>query len=486
MWGGGYMALFYKRNETQTIGTKQVARPGLLRIATTLGVSGTRLSTYLLMAHSVSVQTFGLLLLLQWLSYAPLPLLGIGIDPVARRRIIHIQGQEPIYSAARIFRFLWHKQSYRILYYIATYLPLAYMLSFASHRLLSLPLLLLAGLTALPLLMNSIVGIALQSQERYQFLSLLSILNALLTLSLVSLVPLWPTTQRLELLLLLPAVVNGVTLVIALGYLARLLPFRGIPPVGPLLKQKIWQAARVSPLLFFMDIWTWRELPLLLLFLLYWHTHNSLLDLTCYTFSLLLCTRLTEVAPTYFSTCLLPASSPLYERLFKRPLALNSYDAFVQATCYISLLATFSCTLLTIFCPQLIVATLGPTYLPMVKMLRILLIAVVFSSIATVSLTHLERRRQLSTQYVLYPPQAGQQALLRRHLYVRIGTVALYILLAIPCMTLWGLTGAALASMLVRVGFALCSIVQCHHLLRTYPSLPSSVPVTSYIERRLS
>ena len=486
MSGGGCMALLYKQNESQTIVTKQVVRPGVLRIAVTVGVSVTRLCTYLLMARSVGVQTFGLLLLMQWLAYAPLPLLGIGIDPVARRRIVHIQGQEPIYSAARIFRFLWHHQSYRVLYYIAIHISLAYTLSFATHDLLPLPLLVLAGLTALPLLMNSIVGIALQSQGRYVFLSLLSILNALLTLSLVMLVPLLHTTQQLALLLLIPAAVNGITLVIALSYLTWLLPLRGIPPVGPLLKQKIWQAARVSPLLFFTDIWTWRELPFLTLFLIFWHTHTSLLEISCYTFSLLLCTRLTEIAPTYFSTCLLPASSHLYERILKRPLALNPYDAFIQATCYVSLLATLSCTLLTIFCPQLIMATLGPSYLPMVKMLRILLISVVFSSIATVSLTQLERRGQLIGQHVLNPQQAGQRTLLRRHLSIRIGTIAMYILVAIPCTMLWGLTGAALASMLVRVSFALCSIVQCHRLLRTYPSLSSHVPVASYIERRLS
>ena len=446
-----------------------------------VGIAGTRLYTYLLIAHIVGVHASGILLLIQWLAYAPLPLLGIGIDPIARRRIVHLQGQEPAYGAARIFRFLWHRQSYRVLCYIALYMPLAFVLSFASHGVLPLSLLLLASLVSLPLLMNSIVGIALQSRGCYTFLSLLSVLNALLTLSLVSLVPILHTEVQLELLLLIPALAHVVTLTIAMSYLVRLLPLRAIPPVGPLLREKIRQAAHVSPLLFFIDIWTWRELPLLVVFLLYWHTPNALVQLSCYVFSLLLCTRLTEVAPACFITCLLPAGSHFYERTAKRPLTLGTHDAFVQATCYISLLAVLLCTLLTLVCPQLISIGLGTAYLPMVKMFRILLISVVFSGIATVSLTQLERRKQLLPQQPigLQWQQVEQHKQLRRHLYLRMATGAIYIALMLPCVSLWGLTGAALVSMLVRVSFALCSIIQCHRLLRAFPSLASPLPVAS-------
>lgn len=476
------MALFYKRNVLHASITKQVARPSLLRVTTMIGVAGVRLSTYLLIAHIVGVHTSGILLFIQWLAYAPLPLLGIGIDPTARRRIVHLQAQEPAYGAACIFRFLWHHQCYRVLYYMAVYIPLAYILSFASHDVLPLSLLLLAGLVSVPLLMNSIVGIALQSRGRYTFLSLLSVLNAVLTLSLISIIPVQHSMLQLEMLLLIPALAHLVTLIIAVGYLAHILPFRAIPPVGPLLRQKIRQAAYVSPLLFFTDIWTWRELPLLVVFLVYWHTPNALVEFSCYVFSLLFCTRLTEVAPACFITCLLPAGSHLYEHRMKRPLSLGTHDAFVQATCYISLLATLLCTLVTLVCPQLVATGLGASYLPMVKMFRMLLISVVFSGIATVSLTQLERRTQLFFQHPVGQRQyrqAEQHKQLRRHLYLRLGTVALYIALMIPCVSLWGLTGAALASTLVRVGFALCSIIQCHRLLRAFPSLASPLPVAS-------
>ena len=158
------MALLYKQNEAHTIPntvshtiTKYVARPGILRTATMAGIAGIRLCTYLLIAHIVGVYSSGVFLLIQWLAYASLPLLGIGIDPVARRRIAHLLSQEHTYGTARMFRFLLHRQSYRVLYYIALHIPLAYLLSFASHGVLPLRLLLLAGLASLPLLMNSIV-----------------------------------------------------------------------------------------------------------------------------------------------------------------------------------------------------------------------------------------------------------------------------------------------------------------------------------------
>ena len=487
------MALLYKHAESRTIPdtisnaishtvTKHVARPGILRIATMAGIAGIRLWTYLLIAHIVGIYSFGIFLLLQWLAYASLPLLGIGIDPVARRRILHLLSQEPTYGAARMFRFLLHRQSYRILYYIALHIPLAYLLSFASHGVLPLRLLLLASLASLPLLMNSIVGIAIQSQRRYIFLMFLSVLNALLTLSLVSLTSVLQPMVRLDILLLIPALAQLVTLIISAGYLACLLPFRSIPQVGPLLRQKMKETIHVSPLLFFTDIWVWRELPLLILFLINWHTSDSLVQLSCYAMSLLLATRLTEVAPAFFITCLLPAGSHLYDRIMKRPLTLGPNDAFVQATCYISLLATLLCTLLIFICPTLITLGLGSSYLPMVKMLRILLIAVVFSSIATVSLTQLERRGQLLAQKPVsqYQRQAEQHKQLRRHLYLRLETVVMYIALMLPCVFLWGLTGAALASMLVRVAFALCSILQCHRLLRAFPSLTSPMHLPSY------
>jgi hypothetical protein len=408
------MALLYKHNESHTVVTRSVTRPGFFRVGFTIGILGTRLCSYLLIARIVGVQTFGLFLLMQWLAYAPLPLLGIGIDPLAWRRIANLQGQEPEYGAARIFRFLLHRQCRRAMYYAVLYIPLAYVLSFASKGLLPLLLLLIASLAALPLLMSSVVGIALQSQGRFVFLSSLSVLNALLTLSLVSLVPLFSTGLRMDMLLLIPTLAYSVILAIAMLYLRRLLPLREALPVGPLLKQKLIQAAHVSPLHFFTDVFIWRELPLLVLLSLLWHSQTSLIELSFYAFSLLLCTRLIEVAPTCFITCLLPLCSHLYQRFMKRSLSHGPYDAFIQATCYVSLLASILCTLLTFLCPQLI-----------------------------------------------------------------LGTVVVYIILMIPCIALWGMNGAALASMLVRVGFALGSILQCHRLLRTAPSLSFRLPIAS-------
>ena len=487
------MALFYniyKRNayqtgKTYTSSIKGVVRPGVVRLSVMIGVSCIRLCTYILLARIVGVQSFGVFLLVQWVAAAPLPLIGIGIDALSRRNIALLQGQESPHSAASIFHMLWHRQRLRIVCYALLYIPLASLFSWISKGSLSLPLLLFAGLAVVPLYMSSIVGIALQSQRRHMLLAFFSILNALLTLVFILLATILPENNliRIDTLLLLPAFAQILTLTLALFSLSRILPLRRALPVGPLLEQRLQQAFHVSPLSFLVDICTWRELPLFLLLLIIPHPLTSLTDITCYAFSLLLCSRLIEAVPMCFVTCLLPMLARLFQRIMARPLSYGTYSAFIQTTCYISLLATIICMLLTFFCPQLIVLSLGKSYLPMVKLVRILLIAVACSSIATVSLTQLERRSLLIKQRIQNAQQIRGSQHIQEHRYVRAGTVIIYIVLMIPCIALWGIVGAALASMIVRASLALCSIIQCHRMLRATPYASSHPCAISLVER---
>jgi Na+-driven multidrug efflux pump len=117
--------------------------------------------------------------------------------------------------------------------------------------------------------------------------------------------------------------------------------------------------------------------------------------------------------------------------------------------------------LMIVLCPNILFYALGDGYLPMVKPLRILLIAAVFGSIATVGLTHMANDQRYD-----------QHHLQRIQHDFTIGVVCLKILIAIPLVMLWGMTGAALASALAQITSALISILLCRSLLTQPDILP--------------
>ncbi len=427
-------------HERSIPGKGSIARPGILRLGMTACSLLIRFSTYAVIARTVGPQGFGIILFAQWLANVPLPIIGVGMSPLTNRRIAEIQSCEPLRSVAGIFRFVWRQQCRRALLYCAAYIPLAFTLSLLFKETIPLLLLLLTGLSALPLLLSNVVGMTLQGIRRYDLLAMLRLFNALLNFLLVVL-----TTQirneQMAALLLAPAFAHVVTLTIALFCIMRLLPLREALKPGPLLTERIRQSLRHPVLLFILDVIVWRELLLLILFLIHWH---NTAELGFYTFSLLLCTRIMEVAPTLLTTCVIP----LFSHLFPGHHYTNAYDAFVKTSCSIALLAVFIYTILTFSSPFLIVTCFGSAYRPMILPLRILLIGAVFGSIATVSLTYLTRSEQR-----------------REQVWLAIGAALVHVVLAVPCILILGMVGAAIASAIAHIISTTGFIVVCRKLL---------------------
>jgi O-antigen/teichoic acid export membrane protein len=116
----------------------------------------------------------------------------------------------------------------------------------------------------------------------------------------------------------------------------------------------------------------------------------------------------------------------------------------MKTSCYMIVLAVPLCIVMGLFCPAVISSWFGDTYLPAITPLRILLIGSTIGSISIVSLTYLANGERKGAQ-------------------TRLGAIAaaLNIVLSIPCILLWGITGAALASTVSRMVSAVGSIVIC-------------------------
>ncbi len=158
------------------------------------------------------------------------------------------------------------------------------------------------------------------------------------------------------------------------------------------------------------------------------------------------------------STCMLP----LVTRTFPRWRYTSAADAFVKTSLYVTLLAVPLCILTIVFCPTIVVFCFGAAYLPVVAPLRLLAVSATIGGIATVSLTHLAN---------------GE----RRKVQIRLGVVAaiLNVVLAAPLIVLWGITGAALASMIAQLVSALGSILICRKLI-----FPVGLPLWSSLRKR--
>ena len=429
----------------RVVATKQrIIQPGLWRLSMACCSLCVRFCTYIVIARALGTQNFGVMLFIQWIAALLLPLVGIGMTPLTSRSIAEIQQQETLYGIAGIFHLLWRQQCRRILLYSVIYFSLAFVLSLLIKGTIPLSLLLIAGLAVIPLLLSSVVSVTLQGLRRYDLLAGLRFFSTLINFCL-ALVVVQGNKDSLSMLLLMPAFASIMTLTIALVCVAKSLPLRVVAEPGPLLRERVEQSQRPSLVLFLLDSVVWRELLFLVLILLQWHNLSAL---GFYAFSMLLCTRLIEVAPTIFVTCVLP----LLSQLFPVRQFTSAYDAFVHTSCIIALIAVVLCTIITFCCPLLITACFGVAYLPMVTPLRVLLIAVVFGSIATVSLTYLTKRECR-----------------REQVWLGVGTAVLHIALALPCILLWGIVGAAVASTIAHMASTTGTIVLCRRLLLRYP-----------------
>ena len=419
---------------------QRIIQPGVWRLSMACCSLCVRFCTYILIARALGTQNFGILLFIQWIAALFLPIIGIGMTPLTSRTIVDIQHHETSRSIAGIFHLLWRQQCRRILLYCLAYVPLALLLALFTKGAVPLFLFLIAGLADLPLLLSSIVSTTLQGLRHYDLLAGLRFFSTLLNFCF-AFAEIHMHEVKLGVLLLTPAFTSIVTLTIALLYITKFLPLHQVTEPGPLLRERVERSQRPSWLLFLLDSVIWREFLFLVLILLYWHMPS---ELGFYAFSMLLCIHLIEVTPTMFVTCIVP----LLSRLFPVQHYSSIYDAFVRTSCMIAIIAVVLCTLLTLCCPLFIETCFGVAYLPMVAPLRVLLIAVVFGSIATVSLTYL-----------------AQRAPKREQLWLGIGTATLHIGLGVPCIVLWGITGAAIAGTIAHVFASTGTILLCRKLL---------------------
>ncbi len=432
-------------NGRVVVAEQRVIQPGLWRLSIAFCSLCIRFLTYIVIARALGTQSFGLLLFMQWIATLLLPLIGIGMTPGACRNIAEIQQQETLHRIAGTFHLLWRQQCQRILFYCLAYVPLALLLSLFVREAIPFSLLLMAGLAAIPLLLSNVVSITLQGLRRYNLLAGLRLFSTLINFCL-ALIVIQGKSEALGMLLIVPAFASIVTMTIALVCIAKSLPLHESVEPGPLLRERIERGHRPSFLLFLLDSVIWRELLFLVLIFLHWHT---LAALGFYAFSMLLCTRLVKVAPTFFVTCM----SPLLSYLFPVRRYGNTYDAFVRTSCVVAIIAVIVCTCITLCCPLIILACFGPAYLPMVTPLRVLLIAVVFGSVATVSLTYLAQQKKQPHEQV----------------WLGVGTAVLHIGLAIPCILLWGITGAAIASTIAHIASTTGTILLCRKVLLQHP-----------------
>ncbi len=409
-------------------------------------------SIYSIMARSLGPLTFGRCLFAQWLATVTIPIIGTGMSTLSSRQLAATQSRESPRLIAGIFYFLWYRQHRSILLYCLVYLGLIIALPYMLHSFTS-DLLLLSSLATLPLLLSSVAGTTLRSLRRADLLTMLHLIGTLLTLLFV-IIATHVTPYPAEAFILAFALASTVTLILAVAFVIRLLPLEHALQPGIFLRERLTHSLNLSWLHFALDAIVWQRSELLLL--AYWQDPAQI---GFYALSASISTRIIGIAPALFSRWLFP----LLMRYLPEHRYLNPYDAFVKTSCYIIFLSVPICTAVILFCPGAIVSTLGTAYLPVVRPLRILLIASVFGSIATVSLTHLtssERGRQRDAQQAQYR--------------LNIGIALLKILLAIPFIQTWGLTGAACASALAQISSALGSILLCRKLLHHHEQSGSS------------
>lgn len=416
---------------------RSIARPDVRQIGLSLGTVLVSVGAYSLTARVLGTEAFGVYAFLQWLTTITVPLIGIGMSALTSQRIVNAQGRETPASIAGVFYFLWYRQCRRIVWYSLLYLLLALPLSWFIP--IATPQRLLLGcLAVLPLFLRGIVSITLRSLRRLDLLATLYLGGALITFTLVIIVN-QISGLRLEIFLLAFALAGTLTLIMAVITIARLLPLKGAQMPGIFLRLRLEQHFKQAFLHFFIDAVVWQRSELLLL--AFWRQPE---ELGFYAVSALVSSCVMRLTPAILSLWLLRfflQRNPGYHYV-------SPYDAFVKTSCYMVFMAVPICILVTVLGPLAITNLLGGEYLPLMQPLRILLIASVFGSIATVSLTRLA--------------EAGQEQAQQR---IGLGVALLNILLSFPCIARWGIAGAALASASAQIMSAICLLVLCGKML---------------------
>jgi O-antigen/teichoic acid export membrane protein len=414
--------------------------PGFWRLSIAACAAVLSFCSSVLVARTLGPSAFGSYTLALWLATVMIPAIGVGMSTLTSRHIAEIQTREAPRLAAGIFYFVWQQQYSRILLYCIIYLLLIFPCSWFFGTRAPVLLLLLAGLTAPPLLLSSIVGTTLRSLRRFNLLSVIHLFGAVTTLLLI-LIALQVPGEQIRLLLLVSATSVALTLLVGLICIIRLLPMQQPFPPGPFLKERLTRGLSNSLLLFTLDAIVWQRAELILL--AHW---RSAAELGFYALSSLLSASIMDIPPSLLATCVLP----LLLRYAPMHRYISADEAFATTSRYMLILTLPICVLMLLFCPALITFCFGNAYLPAVTPLRILLIASAFGSVATVSLTQLAN---------------GERK--RAQVWLALGAAILHIALALPCIVLWGMIGIAVASAFARVVSAVGSVIICKKLMGT-------------------
>ena len=407
---------------------------GFWRLSTAACSAALSFCSSILVTRTLGPGAFGSYILVLWLATVMMPAIGIGASTLTSRHIAELQIREVPRLTAGIFYFIWRRQFGRILLYCLIYMLLIFPCSWFFGTRTPILLLLLAGLSVPPLLLGSVANITLRSLRRYDLIAVIhmvGILAALLLMLIATQVP----GELIRLLLIALAISSTFTLIIALVCITRLLPMGHALAPGLLLKERLTRSLNNSFLLFMLDVIVWQRSELVLI--AHW---RGAAELSFYALASIISASMMEIPPVLLSTYILP----LVLRYVPGQRYSNAADAFIKTSCYMIALAVPLCIVTWLFCPAIISSWFGDTYLPAVTPLRILLIGSTIGSISIVSLTYLANGERKGAQ-------------------TRLGAIAaaLNIVLSIPCILLWGITGAALASTVSRVVSAVGSIVIC-------------------------
>lgn len=430
-WDGGDMSLRY----WQVVSSKlDVTWIGFWRLSTAACSAALSFCLSILVTRTLGPGAFGSYTLVLWLATVMMPAIGIGATTLTSRHTAELQSREVPRLAAGIFYFVWRRQYGRILLYGLIYLLLIFPCFWFFGARTPVLLLILAGLSVPPLLLGSVASITLCSLRRYDLVAVIHMVGILTTL-LLMLVATQVPGKLIILLLIASAISSAFTLIIALICIIQLLPMGHALAPGLFLKERLTRSLNNSFLLFLLDVIVWQRSELVLI--AHW---RSAAELSFYALSSMISASMMVIPPFLLSTYIVP----LLLRYVPGQRYSSAADAFIKTSCYMILLAVPLCIAMVLFCPAIIRSCFGDTYLPAVMPLRILLIGSTIGSISTVSLTYLANgeRKQAQTQ---------------------LGAIAavLNIVLSIPCILLWGITGAALASTTARVVSAVGSIVIC-------------------------
>ena len=430
-----------------------VVRPGIARVCLISCAALLNCCAMLLIVRSLGPAAFGRYALVRWLATVAAPAIGVGMSALTRCSLSEISSRESPRLAAGICYFMWRRHYRKILLYCLVYLLLV--IPFAKFFGGNAPgfLLLVAGLAIPPCLLSRVASITLRSLRRSDLLVAIQLAGAMVLLLLVIATPDAQLPQRGSSVaargashpgtgqalgaafLLASAAASLVILILALLCIPRLLPLRDALTPGTLLKQRLTRGLHNSLLLFTLDGIVWQPSELLLLG--HW---RSAADLGCYALSFMLSSGFMNIAPTLLFTCLLP----LLLRAMPGQHYMNGTEAWIKLTLYTALLTLPMCVIALLCCPALIVLCFGTSFLPVVTPLRILLISAAFGSVATASTTRLANGNRKQAQ--LWPGAAA---------------AILNVALALPCIALWGVSGAAFASASAQVLYATCTILLC-------------------------